>query len=339
MGAFSIAFDIVIVGALAVPWVLLVINLFFLTKEKRVELLNWARSHALGVIAKDQAALAALASVLFFTMAYPLGSAVSRMAQDFFDDDDLHIRISKYRLQVGVTESSIRAEVYCQQQGLIPQTLINSIAAGPEQFSIEECWYTRAWHVLQIYEPRIAQQNDRAETIFHIQEGAILLKGTDANEKLRQFHDQIMVLRGAAYNGLVAFSLCLFWWCTRYKSKLRWAALSLYLLPGLIALGHHLQERAATDPPYMEFTLLILAAAGWRLLWQRRPKKTDADGEPRPQNGRAKIRFAYLLLSFFLTLTAFLGWWATQVMYDQQVIYSYQALIDSPAGPGTSGSK
>ena len=42
MGAFSIAFDIIIVGALALPWVLLVIHLFFSTNVSRVRsLLHW----------------------------------------------------------------------------------------------------------------------------------------------------------------------------------------------------------------------------------------------------------------------------------------------------------
>lgn len=33
-----------------------------------------------------------------------------------------------------------------------------------------------------------------------------------------------------------------------------------------------------------------------------------------------------MLLSFFLTLAVTLGWWSTEVLYTEQVIYSYQAL-------------
>jgi hypothetical protein len=41
------------------------------------------------------------------------------------------------------------------------------------------------------------------------------------------------------------------------------------------------------------------------------------------------------MLAAFLSSTAFLGWWATQVLYDQQVFYSYQALLQNqkPAAP------
>jgi heme A synthase len=95
----------------------------------------------------------------------------------------------------------------------------------------------------------------------------------------------------------------------------------------------------------MEFTFLSLAAAGGWLLWQRRPKKDEAHEEPGAQNGpshngRGEIRFIYLFLAAFLTFTAFLGWWATQVLYDQQVIYSYKALSETPpsTAPATSHS-
>src|SRR5216684_6932747 len=104
MGAFIIAFDTIIVGTLALTWVLLVIHLFFSNTELRLgKLLEWVGT-------QNQPALA---GVLLFAMAYSLGSAVSRLAQDFFDDDDLHIRVSHYLFRVGVTESSIRTAVFC----------------------------------------------------------------------------------------------------------------------------------------------------------------------------------------------------------------------------------
>jgi hypothetical protein len=42
MGAFSIAFDTIIVGSLALTWVLLVIHLFFSDNELRIgKILDW----------------------------------------------------------------------------------------------------------------------------------------------------------------------------------------------------------------------------------------------------------------------------------------------------------
>jgi hypothetical protein len=49
------------------------------------------------------------------------------------------------------------------------------------------------------------------------------------------------------------------------------------------------------------------------------------------QSPRVEARAAYFALALFLTAAGFLGWWATQVLYDQQVIYSYRALSEAPA--------
>jgi hypothetical protein len=307
MGAFSIAFDIIIVGALSLPWVLLVIHLFFDSEIRIVFAHGESRIKKLLTSVNKQPAVT---GVLLFAMTYSLGSAVSRIAQDFFNDDDLG---------VWVTETGIRNAVYCQEQKLIPQTLINSLTDKPEQFKTMDsaCPYAHKGH------------EDPAGDIFHIQEGALLSMGSDANERLRQFHDQIMVLRGATFDGLLAFSLCLFWWYTRFQRFqpwLRFAVPTSYLSWGLIALRNHVHARAPSDPPYMEFTLLVLGLAGWYILWPHTPKGKGVQGESGTQNERGRLRVGYLVLSLFLTATAFLGWWTTQVLYDQQVIYSYKAL-------------
>jgi hypothetical protein len=324
MGALGIAFDTIIVGALALPWVLLVLHLFFSDTESSIKnILGWV---------KDQNQ-PAVAGVLLFAMAYPLGSAVSRIAQDFFDDGDLHVQISRYLFQVGVTETSIRTDVYCQtlQRGVVAQKPGESSNDKREHFRENDsnCEFTARWIVPKTHD-WISDQQTLANDMFHVQEAALLLKGTDATERVRLFHDQIMVLRGAAFDGLLAFSLGLFWWSARFRSRLRWAVLLLYLVPGAVATINHFRERAASDPPYMEFTLLALAAAGWCVLWQRRVKSNGAAEEPGSQTPRVEARAVYLVLALFLTAAAFLGWWATQVLYDQQVIYSYKALTESP---------
>ena len=339
MGAFSIAFDIIIVGALALSWVLLVIHLFFSSNVSRVKsLLHW-------VVEQNQPAVA---GVLLFAMTYALGSVVSRIAQDFFDDDDLHIHVLNHLYRVGVTESSIRTDVYCGTLKREPapkprdpptaNPQPGDPAAGksnPPEDKNPDCRYAGTWIVptrdpetyQRITAEWINDQQDSARYIFAVHEAALLLKGTDPTERLRHFHDQIIVLRGAAFNGMVAFSLCLFWWLSRFQSALRWTVLLLYLFPAIIASVNHFGGHVH-DPPYMEFNLWVLAAAGGCLLWQRR----RMTGQPRAQNGRGETRFAYVLLSLFLTVSVFLGWWATQVLYDEQVIYSYRALKDAPAG-------
>src|SRR5208282_5606842 len=104
MGALTIAFDTVIVGALALPWVLLLLHLFFSKDEEglvaHLKKQPWINNQG----------LTAVAGVLLFAMAYTLGSAVSRIAQDFFNDDDLHV---PNLLRMAMTEDRIIASVYC----------------------------------------------------------------------------------------------------------------------------------------------------------------------------------------------------------------------------------
>jgi hypothetical protein len=349
MGTFSIAFDTIIVGALALPWVFLVIHLFFPQNESRISgLLDWVNK-------QNQPAVA---GVLLFAMAYPLGSVVSRIAQDCFDDDDLYVEAGHQRLfRVGVTMSGTRilTHVYCQEkhEGLISQTLIDSLRAKPEPSATDDvaatdvagtddlaCRYKESWMIPHNHE-RISQAEDIAADVFHVQEGTLLLQGTDKNERVRQFHDERMVLRGAAFDGVVAFSLCLFWWSSERRSRLRYAVPFIYLVPGAIALHNHLRSgREASNPPLLEFTLLVLALAGWYLIWHRRPQGKGPTKEPAAHHSQGRIRTSYLVLSFLLTITAFLGWQATEVLYDQQVIYSsYKALSEGQSKSVTPSQK
>jgi len=332
MGAFTSAFDIIIVGALALPSVLLVIHLFLSDRESTFEkLVTWVKE-------QDQPALV---GVLLFAMAYPMGSAVSRIAQDFFDDADLHFHLNAFgydrwfRLPLA-TETNIRTDVYCeaqeQLQKLPPNDSSRKTAQSPQLLPATPCPNTGGRLAPKTTDLWQQRQNleDLATRVFRIQEAALLLLGTDSNERLRQFHDQIVVLRGAAFNGMVALVLCFYWWSMRFKSWVRWIAPVLCSLLGLNALVNHLLERPASDPPYMEFTLLALAAAGWVVLWPRALKGSGVGGEMQTQNGRGKIRIPYLWVAAFLTTSSFLGWWSTQVLYDQQVFYSYRAMIENP---------
>jgi hypothetical protein len=351
MGTFGIAFDTIVVGALALPWVFLVIHLFFPQNETRLSgILDWVNK-------QNQPAVA---GVLLFAMAYPLGSVVSRIAQDCFDDDDLYVEAgSRHLFRVGVTMSGTRilTQVYCQEKKrrLISQTLIDALSDQPQPSGMSAsdqanapnqpkdpdqadnsdtekdlaCQYRESWLIPHTHE-HISRAEGLALDIFHVQEGSLLLQGTDKNERIRQYHDERMVLRGAAFDGMVAFSLCLFWWSAERRSRLKYAVPLLYLVPGAIALHNHLRSgREASNPPLLEFTLLVLALAGWYLLWQRRLNGKLAPAKTGEQNERGDIRTSYLVLSLLLTITAFLGWQATEVLYDQQVIYSsYKALSE-----------
>ncbi len=438
MGALSIAFDTVIAGALALPWVVLIIYLFFSDGAGQVRTLrDWVQP------VSQSAAL----GVLLFAVAYTLGSAVSRIAQDFFDDDDLNLPVDGHHLRVGATEDRIRTSVYCsdlfdEQASTVKADYllgkINDFRKNPS------CWQVLRWSVKfdepqgeqnkgrekeQKKEGQIKEEQEKEERedgqkgdddliaaavdIFTYQESALLLQGEDSTLRLRQLHDQVMVLRGAAFNGVVAFSLCCFAWGAALRrektvSRALWVLLALpvvYIVMFAIAVINHLSERAISDPPYMEFVLLLIGGAGawlvWKhpgrylvtagllvsaagalhhwerlsagslhcmdsisfrvgqaillattaiaacLLWKYEPQSPATNREQvqgaQPAASQKEIRYGsaaragLALLSFLLTFAASLGWWSSEVIYTQQVIYSYKALNDAPLSATSKG--
>jgi hypothetical protein len=313
MGALSIAFDTIIVGALALSWVTLVIHLFFLEDESVIEkAISWIKEKE----------LTAVAGVLLFAMAFAIGSGVSRIAADFFNDDDLRIDTYRHRFRVGVTEDGIRTRVYCENEDLLAVSHDNQIADRGRALKADNwlCGNSLAW---SLPAPEDEKDKDLVPRIFYLQESAIQLNGEDKTERVRQLHDQVFVLRGAAFNGLLAFVLCLFAWGAGLRSKLRWVIPMGVLIPAFIAVYHHLGERPIVDPPFMEFTLLGLGASGVYLLWKgpRLVKVGDEEKEFVPR----KFRAGLLVLSLFLTVAAFLAWWSTEALYCQEVIATYYA--------------
>jgi hypothetical protein len=346
VGALTIAFDTIIVGALALPWVFIIVHIFYFEGENRLaDLLNLV----------NRKKLQAAAGVLLFAATYTVGSAVSRIARDFFNDDDLHLSDVSLRLpfhkhlivRSGVTEDRILARVYCGTEGYFPTENGTPLATEILDFKSHDsvCWQTLRWMV-RLNKDQVENDedlNDAAEDIFGFEEAALLLKGEDDTLRLRQLHDQVMVLRGAAFNGMIAFSLCVFAWRATLKreEKVSWLRNTLAVLPilyigsGMIAIYHHLLERAPSDPPYMEFTLLLLGAVGafltWGKTWLQQPEQVLTSCKPAEKARKhcwKKEEWSRLsLVAFVLTAAAFLGWWATEVTYTQEVIYSYSSPV------------
>jgi hypothetical protein len=304
MQALSIALDTIIVGALALPWVLFAADLFFLegpTDDNRVKVG--------GAFVKENVPIGAL-GVLLFAVTYLLGSAISRTAQDFFNDADL--------IRVWPTEDNIRTAEYCDQDPEIRDTFKE---VTPSDFG--ECPKADAkkpkWGTCNYWFGRFCDKysNDlvsETQRVFRLQEAALLLNGQDRTERLRQLHDQIGVLRGAAFDGILAVVLCLFCWWARLGKKVRWLlglVPLLFLVLGLHSLYAHFQQSGINEAPFMESTVILLGAAGLRGLYK---------GESRPSYGHGLF---LLLLLFFVV--AYLGWWRTEVLYSRQVIYSFYA--------------
>jgi hypothetical protein len=289
MDAVKIGLETIIVGALALPWIFLVVDLFCPSKESLFD-------HTLPWI-KDNQAAATAAGVLLTALAYLMGSGVGRVAQDFLRDDDPGF---------GVTEDTIRSAVYCRPR---------------------DPWLVETGGVLVDKDTKIngkaicsgdADEENRVRQTFSLQE-AMLLSGADTPDRVRYLHQQITVLQGVALDGVITMWLCLFgFFAARGNTgRIVLAMLSSGLfIWAIVVTGHHLhriarhQESLVGAPPLLEIFLFLVAVAGLALAMLGARKRAFGCG---------------LIFSTLLTALAVAGWWYGQIVYDQTVIYFYAA--------------
>jgi hypothetical protein len=304
MDALKIALETVFVGALALPWLALAAQLFFpqfsLSKTENFE--GWVtrvwsiQSEVIGYT---------VVGVLSVAMAYTVGAAVSRLAGDFFNDDDL--------LPHFPTEDQIRTSVYCDPS----ESKLVHINV-PSQDSSETCrkvtprWFPKLHP--HYYESSAA---DQTRQIFALQETSLLLAGEDKVSRLRLLRQQTIVLQGVAFDGVLTSLLCLIGWnATRSWGRWRWLVPAGLLFWSAVAFGSHFHlfpnSQGApvelNDPPLLELAWLLLAVSAGYAVW----KEAKASW---PQ-GTGWVSFLFAAL-------AFAGWYWTEILYDRLIIYSF----------------
>ena len=308
MDALKIALETMIVGALALPWMFLLVDLFCPEKEhlfkQLLELL-------------DGKAVATVAGAVAVSLAYVVGASMGRVATDFFNDDDL---------RVDVTEDAIRTSVYCDssnpwliqtgaklidnQHGTGTATPCSTIANSTATDAVNQCRGDREGC------------DNRVRQTFAVQEASLLLTSAGNTDRLRYLHQQLVVLRGVALDGVVVTLLCLFGFCAQNRT---WGRAALFVIAGALlawsiyALSRHLHDHwhnIAGEPPLMEIVLVAIGVAGLGLTVRHVP--------PRPY--RCAVMF-----SAVLTLLAYAGWWYSEVVYNHTVIFFFYAHAH-PAG-------
>jgi hypothetical protein len=241
-----------------------------------------------------------IAGVVLFSLAYLVGASVARVADDFFNDDDLGIKIS---------EDDIRAAVYCST--LDPK--------DPDRWLVQNGvrLIDRDIHSIDsktlCADPNTWKNNVRQT--YSVQEASLLLNSAGNTDRLRYLHQQHVVLRGVAFDGLISTLLCLFGACTKHRPRGQYVqmALSAVILGWAIyATVQHFSKhpQLASEPPLMEITLILLAVAGLCLAWRDVPQRPYECG---------------FMFSFVLTGLAFSGWWYSEILYDHTVIYFFYA--------------
>jgi hypothetical protein len=311
MDALKIALETTFVGVLALPWLALAAQLFFpgFSLPKMSDYESWFTK--LQSI-KSETVGYAIVGLLSVAMVYTLGASISRLAQDFFSDDDLPWHLP--------TEDEIRASVYCNNKGSAwvvgdPGVSSQQDPSGLLQVN-PQCTLLSAGSKKRQRDPA----QNKIQQIFHLQEAALLLAGEDKVSRIRLLHQQIMVLRGAAFDGVITCLLCLLSWSATLSWRWRWFASLLLLLYSIYAMVcNHFQlcqfplpgfRYEPDDPPLMELTLLFLACGGAYVAAKGRKGSW-------PQGTG--------LVSFLLTALAYSGWYWTEIRYDQLVIYSFYA--------------
>src|SRR5258706_14484628 len=161
MDALKIAVDTLIVGALAAPWLLLLIDFFFPeVRENGSEEGTGRLSRLLSLVGEKNRGT--VAAVLLAATAYLLGAGVSRVAEDFFDDEDSPVKL---------TESQIRANVYCNEHERRVVSIKN-ISVFPNTVKGNGTLSCTEW---QIGRDKEGDTREQVEQIFHLHESALLL--------------------------------------------------------------------------------------------------------------------------------------------------------------------
>jgi hypothetical protein len=340
LDALKFAFEILIVGALALPW-LAVLHRTFPSGSSSVFKFD------LSFVPEGARNLVSVALVI--AVGYLLGSAVSRFSRDFFNDE-----LWRPLPTEDVIRDSVYFDEYCADKRVAfpyvywsrsihlaplspfcPEKLKGAAEEAkvtadkmdtPDKTkaSAEKKNGAAAFRNLSADDSEVF--DERVQEVFRLQDSELMLQGVDKVDRLKQYFDQITVLRGAAFNGFILFSLALFGIIGKLKE--RWSKhrvlVLLTFLPAAMAViftlysfwrhWYHGAHGIYSDPPLAEIVILLVSAVGLYLAW-------------RPD--RETPYFQICIIAMIVMVVTFGGWWWTEVMYDLQVIHSLAEMKES----------
>ena len=306
--ALKFAFEILVVGVLALPWIVVLVKMF--PQDDPTGL-----SFDLSMVPKS--VQGAVAAALVIACGYLLGSAISRISTDVFDDEVFGVLPSETMIR-----QAVYTQEYCTEHVIRNMTL----PFKPTEAQMHSFGLCPA----SVPNDTPARFEARVTDLFRLQESALLMQGEDKIDRLKQYFDQINVLRGAAFNGFILVALCIFGACGTARSRWRGRPFlqTLTFLPaGLVAAyglyslvtNHilHPPQSIYGNPPLAETVLLLLGGGGLYIVARSK--------EAALPYGRVAA------LAAILTVVSFGAWWWTEVIYDIQVIHSHPAAAIGPA--------
>ena len=308
MEAVKFAFDTLLVGALALPWLSLLVQMHFPPANHGAD----RYSALVSALPKQTREIAV--SVVVLSLGYFLGAAVWRISDDFFRDPDVLWHMP--------TEVSIREDVYVHEYCDVKLPNIGAATPVPAQLKsgpIDFC-PSEAQKKPPAYNEWHDMWGEPITLLFREQENKLLLQGDEKTTRFRELHDQDVILRGAALNGLILAVLCLFGFFASFRigsrHGMRFVATHLpaavLILYGVYKIVIHFQGLSSDpdpfhDPPLAEAVILLLGLGGL-------PARA-------PEASRWKYGHG-CWLSLTLAIVAYGAWWWTEVMYNQGVLHA-----------------
>ncbi|HTA67143.1 MAG TPA: hypothetical protein VK776_02650 [Bryobacteraceae bacterium] len=309
MDAFKLAFETVIVGLFALPWLWVMIDLV------NPNFFNSFGMRRLSAFIPSELRASAIGLSLF-SLVYLLGSMMTPVAREFFNDPDMLGRVLP-------TDKKIQAQNYKKIREVTTSGLLARAKLG------------------LVHAPETKAIVDDMSAKFQQDESTVLLRGPDACERLNRLHEQMTVLRGAAFSAFALMVLCGFAWCGRFSNQptvigwslflgqqsRRLAALTLSSAIILVAgwgLWKDMSKLATGNMPIAELVLLILGGFGFYvLIW----------------GTRSRLRFhgSAFVFALCFSLLCYTGYGCTERSYDLEVLYSYQALVPATDGDSVHG--
>jgi len=304
MDVIKLAFETVIIGLFALPWLWVMIDLV------NPDLFSASGISRITEFIPTELRAPAAGLALFSTV-YLLGSMIAPVAREFLNDKDMLGALLP-------TDKTIQVWAYRQ----VPPFPGSAVPAKVDLANQPDSNASPEW----------------IDTEFQHEESALLLRGTDECERLNRLHGQLTALEGATFNAFALMALCCFAWFGRSSNDpnlvdgkpspwQRARASAALVLPlafiGLAAkeLVHDVHHVDAGDMPIAELVFLVLGGFGLYVAIF---------------GTRSRLRFHGLMFVFALcfTLLCYTGYGCTEKSYDQAVFSTYQAL--SPAGTGNA---
>lgn len=326
MEAFKFAFETIVIGFLALPWLLIMLDL---TRADPLTL----RSIGGLVKAIPGDSGSTLLGVTMFTACYLLGSAISPVASEFLNDEDWigHVLPTEQQTQTRAYFTRMswpEREKWAESVGTAHCNALTLAAAESSNLIPSECG------------TRGLLRN------FEMEESSLQLKGTDKTEHINRLRERLSILRGATFNAFVFLLLMIFALCSRWRARLQlykeklqeettalpvshlsrqllssgrrvsgWLALLPPLLIVVFALRYGFEDlinNDITDMPVMEAVLLFLGAFGLYLA-------------ARPLAPRVYVNLWSCSFALFFTVLIYGGYACTEVNYDSEVHRLYSA--------------